>query len=651
MMTCRRTLLGLVVAQLCVGVADAGPVFVPGFVPDWNQPYAYDPNDPNCLNGGPGPDPTPGVVDPWNAWCAPTSAANLAGHWDDYHSIFVADGTAFPGSTVMWAAGPDWQDYLADGTAFRPDPNDGPPPPPPPLNWPTDIGYCMDTNQRGDPNFGNGPHTGTYLKDIHSGLLTHLQTTTTLGVWTTGTQGRGFAAGLAPDGSPATTHLGPVPALLEIVNEINAGRTMITCFTNWAIQSAGYSPLPGSGEGEASYPVHFYTFGRGNGDPWENDEDWNYDDSGGGLGHAVTAVGYLLPDDPLNPEPNTPWVIVHDNVEQTPRNLAVPLTFLEWVANTNAVFTCPGDLDDDEDTDLSDLGIVLVDFGCTSNCVGDVDGDGDVDLADLVALVADWGCPHGDTDFDGQPSNALEFSIAAVDNSAVGPGDDSLAPEFDGGETHFTFDLQVTVSGDDDWTAADAEATLVEPGLMFFEHSFGDDTPPLSFFVGMYPALEFDSFYASTQTDTNNQPPAGDPSFVENTSGPQIRSAVWCDLPANGGSGVFTIARYTIVVPAGSGIRLMVVALGSGGPALGAVTGAATCTADPPGCNLFAYDIVRCPDFDDSGEVDLSDLAQLLANYGTTSGAGYEDGDLDGDGDVDLADLAGLLALYGDECL
>ncbi len=55
-------------------------------------------------------------------------------------------------------------------------------------------------------------------------------------------------------------------------------------------------------------------------------------------------------------------------------------------------------------------------------------------------------------------------------------------------------------------------------------------------------------------------------------------------------------------------------------------------------------------DLDGDGDVDLSDLAQLLAHYGMTEGATYEDGDLDGDGDVDLADLAALLAVYGTAC-
>ena len=58
-----------------------------------------------------------------------------------------------------------------------------------------------------------------------------------------------------------------------------------------------------------------------------------------------------------------------------------------------------------------------------------------------------------------------------------------------------------------------------------------------------------------------------------------------------------------------------------------------------------------CPgDLDGDLDIDLSDLAQLLGHYGTTSGAQYEDGDIDGDGDVDLSDLAALLGVYGTTC-
>jgi hypothetical protein len=55
-------------------------------------------------------------------------------------------------------------------------------------------------------------------------------------------------------------------------------------------------------------------------------------------------------------------------------------------------------------------------------------------------------------------------------------------------------------------------------------------------------------------------------------------------------------------------------------------------------------------DLDGDWDVDLTDLAQLLANYGLTGGATYEDGDLDGDADVDLNDLAMLLSVYGMGC-
>ncbi len=57
--------------------------------------------------------------------------------------------------------------------------------------------------------------------------------------------------------------------------------------------------------------------------------------------------------------------------------------------------TCPGDVDLDGDVDLSDLGIVLANFGCTNspNCAGDLDMDGDVDLSDLGVLLSAYGHP------------------------------------------------------------------------------------------------------------------------------------------------------------------------------------------------------------------------------------------------------------------
>ena len=59
-------------------------------------------------------------------------------------------------------------------------------------------------------------------------------------------------------------------------------------------------------------------------------------------------------------------------------------------------------------------------------------------------------------------------------------------------------------------------------------------------------------------------------------------------------------------------------------------------------------------DLNEDGQVDLPDLAQLLGNYGTTSGATRDDGDVyplyGGDGAVGLADLAELNGHYGHLC-
>jgi|GEM_PF-3910435 len=50
-------------------------------------------------------------------------------------------------------------------------------------------------------------------------------------------------------------------------------------------------------------------------------------------------------------------------------------------------------------------------------------------------------------------------------------------------------------------------------------------------------------------------------------------------------------------------------------------------------------------DLDHDGDVDLSDLATLLASYNIDAG-----GDLDNDGDTDISDLAALLGRYGASC-
>jgi len=348
----RRRALAILTAGVLLasaGGALAAATFVSGFVPDWNQPYLYGPPP-----GGPS-DPFPGIVgavSQWNAWCAPSSAANLAGHWADARGVPVADTNAFP-ATAVWATTPSWHDYQADGTASRPPAKN--------VVWlptnSTDIGWYMDTNRgqiidppgagtMGGYFFGNAAHAGTYLKDIHAGLQNYLNSRCCLSsgiYWRTGTRGMGFAGGFDPTGGVAQLHATEPSAFAEVKAEIGTNRTLILSFRHWSVAPQPGNPqLPGSGQGESSQGGAYYQWNP-TPSPATNmeDETWNFYDNGAALGHAVTCVGYIQKNDPADIFHGTPnatdWVIVHDNWSTTPRNVIIPFDWNNWVANTTAV--------------------------------------------------------------------------------------------------------------------------------------------------------------------------------------------------------------------------------------------------------------------------------------------------------------------------
>jgi hypothetical protein len=62
-----------------------------------------------------------------------------------------------------------------------------------------------------------------------------------------------------------------------------------------------------------------------------------------------------------------------------------------WTSLAPAV-ACQGDADGDNDIDITDLGIVLSQFGMVGpGLAGDVDGDNDVDITDLGLVLANFG--------------------------------------------------------------------------------------------------------------------------------------------------------------------------------------------------------------------------------------------------------------------
>jgi hypothetical protein len=354
---------------------------------------------------------------------------------------------------------------------------------------------------------------------------------------------------------------------------------------------------------------------------------------------------------------------------------------------------CVGDLDGDGDTDWSDLCCLLDEWGCYIDCKdGDVDGDGDVDLADLAALIFDLGCGEPDVVCEEPGEGLISVAMIPIDNSSVGLGDDPLAPAFDGGVTHFTFDLQVNIEDPwGDWCAALIDSSLTAPDVEFFLHpmDLGGGSPNPQMFT-VYPALEFDSYWcgASVISPGESGALAG---IVELLRTSTEMSAFWFDVEDTG-DGIFTIMRFTIVMPPDAPAPPAVVPAGTGGtsPVIGTITGLVGDADQDPPCAEIAFDIIincgedcdgdgigdecdNCPldcnpsqedcdgdgignvcdcpgDLDCDNDVNINDLADLLSNYGLTAGATYAQGDLDDDGDVELDDLGALLGVYGTGC-
>jgi hypothetical protein len=186
-----------------------------------------------------------------------------------------------------------------------------------------------------------------------------------------------------------------------------------------------------------------------------------------------------------------------------------------------------------------------------------------------------------------------------------------------------TFDLQVTLSNGNDWTAAEVIATV---DGTFYQHPIADDDVPQTAFWPAFPSLEYDSFFTSRDFVA--------PGFADGpfNSDDEIRAS-WFDT-VDTGNGTYTIARFTVT----SGTTLT-------------VTG--NTTAKYTGGELQPYSFTQpldigepCEgDLNGDGVRDLSDLGVLLASFEVDDG-----GDIDGDGDTDLSDLGAFLGVFEVPC-
>jgi hypothetical protein len=321
---------------VCVHAPPArAATWVSGPIPDWNQPTWHGLHGPN---GGPAAG--------WPAWCVPAAAANVLGHWEDARGEpAIADGIPYPGSGAVWSNWPGYQDFLANGGPLRGHLSPA---------APDDPGWYLDTNNTGDPALGNGPHKGTYLKDVSEvpgGLNRFFKD---LGK----TSFRALTHGTVYSDAQALPLTNQAAGFAELMHETDWNRTAIAHFKHWNVLLLTNGPPavmpPEARLTEADWGLDYFTFGpyQSESDP-ELGESWNGEQGDRAIGHAVTVVGYIPAGsaDDVSAQRNTDWLIVHDNWSITPRNVAVPFGS-HWVANTLVFpdFDLDG-LADEEDPD------------------------------------------------------------------------------------------------------------------------------------------------------------------------------------------------------------------------------------------------------------------------------------------------------------
>lgn len=163
------------------------------------------------------------------------------------------------------------------------------------------------------------------------------------------------------------------------------------------------------------------------------------------------------------------------------------------------------------------------------------------------------------------------------------------------------------------------------------------------------PEIQFTTFATSLQCYPNVDPaePCGVVIAAPTLNDSQL-AATWADgLAPHDGNQQFTFFRLVL----GRDPGLPPLTLTPTPYFVAQVEINATVVGDKAAARTLAiYALSLCVgDLDSDLDVDLSDLAIVLANFGQT-GAAPEDGDTNGDGKVTLEDLAVVLAAFGQNC-
>ncbi len=319
-------------------------------------------------------------------WCSPVATLNVVEFWEVNQAHASAQGLLDPADVVP-------------GPGVRPGSSTA-----------DYIGWFMDTSNQGSPARANPGNGGTLDIDIMPGFDEFLRwDSANLFGWPAAmpyakTQ---HAWALGYSFRPATAE---PQAWTELTTEIDALRTLIMSFVMWSLKNPIHVMANGLGASPVSITFYEWAPPAAAGNTGSNTETWDF---GMGIGHSVTAVGYLNGVDPDGPGPwpTCDWVIVHDNWSSTPRNVAVP-----WVDFSNAPPNNPATVLGDPAATNWWRSNVVASLGNDSDGdgipdsvegTGDSDGDGTPDYLDLDS--DDDGIPDvtegsSDPDSDGVPN-------------------------------------------------------------------------------------------------------------------------------------------------------------------------------------------------------------------------------------------------------